>query len=85
MDVGDQPTEEQSADLAIRGDAVLELVEARARDAGNPTGHPFGVAQVAQVFGDLAPPFGLMGSSPLKSALAALTASSSASSSAMVL
>ena len=55
---------------------VLVLVKARSRDPGETTGHTLGVAQVAQCLGNLAPPFGLTGSSPLDRALAALTAAS---------
>ncbi len=45
---------------------VLELVVTRAADADDPARHELGDAQVAQAFGDLAPPFGETGSSPLE-------------------
>src|ERR1700733_2272981 len=84
VDVGDQAHQQESTDLAVRGHVELVLVKARPRDPGNTTGHTLGVAQVAQCLGNLAPPFGLTGSSPLNRALAAFTAASSASSSSMV-
>src|SRR5580700_2909535 len=84
VDVGDEAAEEEPTDLAVARHVVLELVEARARDAGDPARDALVVAQIAQALGNLAPPFGLTGSSPLNRATAALTASSSASSSAMV-
>jgi hypothetical protein len=84
MDVGHEAADEESTDLAVARHVIFVLVVTRARDAGDPDGHAFGVAQVAQCLGNLAPPFGLTGSSPLNKALAAFTAASSASSSSMV-
>ena len=84
VDLRDQSADQEPTDLSVARHVVLVLVETRPRDLGDPARHALGVAQVAQVLGNLAPPFGLMGSSPLNRALAALTASSSASSSSMV-
>jgi hypothetical protein len=85
VDVGDEAAHEEPPDLAIRGDVVLELVDARARDPRDPACRALAIAQFAQALGKLAPPFGGTGSSPLKRATAALVISSSAPSSAMVL
>jgi hypothetical protein len=84
VDVRDEAAHEEPADLTVTRHVELELVVTAARDADDPAGHVLAIAQVAQALGNLAPPFGLTGSSPLKRATAALVISSSASSSAMV-
>lgn len=75
--------EPHAADLAVARNVELVLVVGRARHAHEPTGDAFAVAQVAQRLGNLAPAFGLIGSSPLKIAAAARVISSSASSSSI--
>ena len=73
MEIGDGVTQEHPPDISIGGVTSLLAVEGGAVHPNHPTGGPLRVAQVAQPFDDLAEPFGRTTSSPLKSALAALT------------
>ena len=81
MEFGDRVGEEHPANILVRGVPVLLVPMSGAAHPDNTTGSPLRVAQVGQPLNDLAESFGRTTSSPLKSALAALTISSSASSS----
>jgi hypothetical protein len=82
VDVRDGIREQQAANLAVVGLSELDVVVARAVKADDLTGKALGVAQVVRPSDNLELPFGSTAPSS-KSALAAFTALSSASSSLM--
>ncbi len=80
MDVRNGVREQEAPDLAVVGLAELDVVIGGAIEADELAGEALGVAQVVQPSDNLEPAFGSAPPSS-KSALAALTALSSASSS----
>ena len=80
MDVGDGVGQQEATDLAVVGLSELDVVVGRAVEADDLAGEALGVAQVVQPSDNLELAFGSAPPSS-KSALAALTALSSASSS----
>jgi hypothetical protein len=82
MDVGDRIGQHQTAYLAVGRPMVLDVVVRRAAQPDDPARDSFGIAQVVQPSDNLELPFGSAAPS-VKSALAALTSFSSASSSMM--
>ena len=83
MEFGDGVCQENPAHGLVRGMSGSLVPTGRAAHPDYATGSPLRVAQVGQSLNDLAEPFGRTTSSPLKSALAFFTSSSSASRSLM--
>ena len=83
VQLGHHVGEQQAAHVTVRGMTMLLSEVRRSVKADNPTRGTLGEAQVAQPFDDRAEDFGRTTPSPLNSALAAFTSSSSSSNSLM--